>query len=63
MWFVIIGIALLICVILFAVGFRRNQNINYRTGTGLFKNSEYNLDEKDEFSDKEYYDGDGGLMK
>lgn len=28
----------------------------------LFKNSEFNLDEKEELSDKDYYDKDG-LMK
>ena len=27
----------------------------------LFKNSEYNLDDQDEFVDKEYYDKDGLL--
>ena len=28
---------------------------------GWFKSSEYNLDEEDEISDKEYYDKDGLL--
>lgn len=53
---------LLVLVVIIAYTFRRNANHNYRTGSGLFKNSEYNLDKKEELSDKEYYDKDG-LMK
>lgn len=53
---------LLVLVAIIAYAFRRGANHNYRTGSGLFKNSEYNLDEKEEFSDKDYYDKDG-LMK
>ncbi len=53
---------LLVLVVIIAYAFRRGANHNYRTGSGLFKNSEYNLDEKEELSDKEYYDRDG-LMK
>ena len=52
-------IPLLILVAIIAVAVYRNANVNYRTGSGMFKNSEYNLDEKDDFSDKEYYDSDG----
>ena len=51
-----------VVVILIAITFRRNANHNYRTESGLFKNSEFNLDEKEELSDKDYYDKDG-LMK
>ncbi len=39
----------------------RNRNEQFRFGSGLFKNSEYNLDDQDEFVDKEYYDKDGLL--
>jgi hypothetical protein len=36
----------------------RGYNYNHRIGEGMFKNSEYNLDEPDEFVDKNYYDKD-----
>ena len=36
----------------------RGCNYNHRIGEGMFKNSEYNLDEKDDFVDKNYYDKD-----
>ena len=48
-------------VVIIAYAFRWGANHNYRTGSGLFKSSEYNLDEKEELSDKEYYDKDGLL--
>ena len=47
---------LLVCVAILAYGIRRMANHDYRFGSGLFKSSENNLDEKDEFVDKEYYD-------
>ncbi len=36
----------------------RGFHYNHRIGEGMFKNSEYNLDEKDDFVDKNYYDKD-----
>ena len=51
----------LLIVVALIVGFgavRVNQT-NYRNGSGMFKSSEYNLDEKDEISDKDYYEEDG----
>ena len=36
----------------------RGFNYNHRIGEGMFKNSEYNLDEPDDFVDKNYYDKD-----
>lgn len=36
----------------------RGYNMNHRFGEGLFKDSEYNLDEPDDFVDKNYYDKD-----
>ncbi len=36
----------------------RNYNFNHRLGEGMFKDSEFNLDEKDDFVDKNYYDKD-----
>lgn len=46
----------LVCVAILAYGIRRMANHDYRFGSGLFKSSENNLDEKDEFVDKDYYD-------
>jgi hypothetical protein len=37
------------------------MNTSYRFGEGMFKSSEYNLEEKDDISDKEYYDKEGLL--
>lgn len=56
-------IALVVIVILIIAAVIRNSDINYRLGKGMFESSDYNLDEKDEVSDKEYYDGGGGLLK
>ena len=55
-------IPLIIVVIILGGGIARAMKTNYRMGSGMFKSSEYNLDEKDEISDKDYYDKDG-LMK
>ena len=52
-------IVFFIVIIILGLGIVRVNKTNYRTGSGMFKNSEYNLDEKDDFSDKEYYDSDG----
>ncbi|MBQ1437423.1 MAG: hypothetical protein IIZ07_05750 [Ruminococcus sp.] len=60
---IIIFIALAVVILLLGVAFVRNSNLNYRTGKGLFENSEYNLEDKKDISDKEYYDGDGGHFK
>lgn len=49
----------LIIIILLGVLYRRNVNHNYRIGSGLFKSSDNNLDEKEDFCDKDYYDKDG----
>lgn len=62
-WGIIIIIALVILVICIGIAFVRGQNINYRTGKGMFEHSEFNLDEEKEISDKEYYNGDKGLFK
>lgn len=62
-WGIIIIIALVILVICIGIAFVRGQNINYRTGKGMFEHSEFNLEDEKEISDKEYYDGDKGLFK
>ena len=60
----VIGIiAFIIIAIILGVAFKRNVNMSYRTGKGLFENSEYNMEDKKDISDMEYYDGDGGLFK
>ncbi len=53
---------LFIVIIIFGIAFRRNSNHRYRFGSGLYKSSEDNIEEKDDFVDKDYYDSDG-LMK
>ena len=52
-----IFVVILVGIILAAL-MVRNFNQNHRFGEGLFKDSEYNLDEPDEFVDKNYYDKD-----
>lgn len=59
-WLIIV---LLFLIIILGAVFARNANMSYRTGAGLFKSSDNNMDEKEEFSDKEYYDENGGLFK
>ncbi len=60
---ILLIIVLIILILLIGTVFVRNANISYRTGAGLFKSSENNMDEKEDFSDKEYYDENGGLFK
>ncbi len=54
-------IPLIIIVIILGIGIVRSMNTSYRFGEGMFKSSEYNLEEKDDISDKEYYDEEGLL--
>ena len=56
MIFGMIGFIIVIAVII--VLMVRSYNYNHRIGEGMFKNSEYNLDEPDDFVDKNYYDKD-----
>ena len=46
--FIIVAVLIIVMV--------RGFNYNHRIGEGMFKNSEYNLDEADDFVDKNYYD-------
>lgn len=55
-------IPLIIIVIILGIGIARSMNTSYRLGSGMFLSSEYNLEEKDELSDKEYYDKEGLLV-
>ena len=52
-------IPLLILVAIIVVAVSRCANVNYRIGSGMFKSSEYNLDDQDELSDKDYYNEEG----
>ena len=54
--YVLVSFLVLVCVAILAYGIRRMANHDYRFGSGLFKSSDSNLDEKDEFVDKDYYD-------
>ncbi|MGN0489175.1 MAG: hypothetical protein ACI4HO_07950 [Ruminococcus sp.] len=60
---IIFTVVSLLIIIVIAVAYFRNANINYRIGKGMFENSDNNLDEAKELSDKEYYDGNKGLFK
>ncbi|MEE0266275.1 MAG: hypothetical protein UD936_11690 [Acutalibacteraceae bacterium] len=52
----------IICVFLIVIGFSRNKNDDYHAGGGMFKNSEYNLDEdKKDISDVEYFNKKGKM--
>ncbi|HCA05388.1 MAG TPA: hypothetical protein DEO32_05780 [Ruminococcaceae bacterium] len=55
-WLIFIFIVIAIIIGVSAV---RANNTGYRLGSGMFKSSEFNLDEKDDFSEKEYYDKHG----
>ena len=54
-YFIFIGIMVVVIAVVLMF---RNYNYNHRIGEGMFKNSEFNLDEPDDFVDKNYYDKD-----
>ena len=60
---IIFTVVSLLIIIVIAIAYFRNANINYRIGKGMFENSDNNLDEAKDLSDKEYYDGNKGLFK
>lgn len=44
-------------IVIIVVVFARNTSNDYNAGSGMFKNSEFNIEEKTkDFSDVEYYD-------
>jgi hypothetical protein len=54
-WFLLLmGVIAYVCT--------RASKHDYTIGSGMFKSSNFNIDEKDEFADKSYYDNDG-IMK
>lgn len=57
-----IFIGLAVIVIILAIAFSRTNNDNYSAGSGMFKNSDYNLDEdKKDFSEVEYFNKKGKM--
>ena len=54
---------LLVAVAVMGVAYAKGTYLSYRTGAGMFKNSDDNLDEKEDFVDKEYYDENKGFFK
>lgn len=55
-------IFLIILFLVLAVAYSRHANDDYHSGSGIFKNSEYNLDEKEkDMSDVEYFNRDGKM--
>ncbi|MEE0957929.1 MAG: hypothetical protein UH734_07615 [Ruminococcus sp.] len=61
MFWVILLIAIVAVVVV--AGCFRFGRTNYRIGSGMFKSSEYNLDDQDNFDEKTYYDDDKELFK
>ena len=60
-WLCTIG-GIVVLVIILAFAFSRMTNDDYHAGSGMFKNSEYDLDdEKKDFSDVEYFNKDGKM--
>lgn len=55
-------IFLIIVVLILAIAFSRTNNDHYHAGGGMFKNSEFNLDEKEkDISDVEYFNKKGKM--
>lgn len=55
MW---VFLAILVLAVVMFVAMRYSGN-DYNAGSGMFKNSEFNIDEEEkDFSDVEYYDND-----
>ena len=60
-WLYIIG-GLVVIVIILALAFSRRTNDYYHAGSGIFKNSEYDLDDdKKDFCDVEYFNKNGKM--
>lgn len=55
MFLIILIVLILIVGVIVGLGAVRANGTNYRNGAGLFKSSEFNLDEKEDISDKTYY--------
>lgn len=53
---IFIVLAIIFVGVVFGIAVARFSHMGHRMGEGMFKSSEYNLDDQDEFSDKNYYD-------
>ncbi|MEE1126478.1 MAG: hypothetical protein U0L18_11210 [Acutalibacteraceae bacterium] len=52
----------IVIVFILAIAFSRGANDHYHAGGGMFKNSEYNLNEKEKnISDVEYFNREGKM--
>lgn len=55
-------IILAIVIVIMAVAYSRSMNDSYHAGSGMFKNSEYNLNEEEkDISDVEYFNRKGKM--
>ena len=51
-----------IVIVIIAVAYSRSMNDSYHAGSGMFKNSEYNLNEEEkDISDVEYFNRKGKM--
>lgn len=53
---VFVVLAIIIVGVVFGVAVARMSHMGHRMGEGMFKSSEFYLDEQDDISDKDYYD-------
>lgn len=61
-WIIFLIVIAIVILLVILASFMKSFNMGYRWGSGLFKSSESNLDEKQELSDKTYF-RDDGLLK
>lgn len=55
-------IIFVVIILIIGIAYSRGMNDNYHAGGGMFKNSEYNLDEEEKnISDVEYFNRDGKM--
>ncbi|MEE1283014.1 MAG: hypothetical protein UHK60_12330 [Acutalibacteraceae bacterium] len=55
-------IIFVVVILIIAIAYSRSMNDNYHAGSGMFKNSEYNIDkEEKDISDVEYFNRDGKM--
>lgn len=60
-WILYIGL-LIVVVIIIAVAYSRTSNDGYHAGSGMFKNSENNLDDsRKDICDVDYFNRDGKM--
>jgi uncharacterized protein (UPF0303 family) len=52
-------IAFVVVFVIIGIGVARASHSSYRFGEEMFKNSEENLEKKEDFEDRDYYNEDG----